>query len=133
PDPSTVPSLSTLRNLPYLSAVIQEGIEVYGHVVPDVSLMIPDSNSALGRSLATPLPYQSARNMAHANLPPGTIFGMSITLQQMNPDIFPEPHEFKPERWLTGGGLAPNGRPLSRYLVAFGKGPRMCLGVGQRG
>ena len=61
-------------------------------------------------------------------LPPGTIFGMSITLQQMHPDIFPGPHEFRPERWLNGG-LAPNGRPLSRYLVAFGKGPRMCLGM----
>lgn len=70
----------------------------------------------------TPLQYGSY------TLPPGTIFGMSIPLQQMHPDIFPSPHEFKPERWLNGG-LAPNGRPLSRYLVAFGRGPRMCLGM----
>lgn len=40
-----------------------------------------------------------------------------------NPDIFPEPFAFKPERWL-----APE-KDLDKYLVAFGKGPRICLGL----
>ncbi|CAK1363241.1 unnamed protein product [Cercospora beticola] len=112
PDPSNMPSLSSLQNLPYLSAVVQEATRLMGGVAQRLFRTNPRA----------PLQYGAY------TLPPGTIFGMSITLQQMHPDIFPGPHEFRPERWLNGG-LAPNGRPLSRYLVAFGKGPRMCLGM----
>jgi cytochrome P450 len=43
-----------------------------------------------------------------------------------NPDIFPEPEKFDPERWLRA---AEKGQPLTRYLVAFGKGTRSCIGV----
>jgi cytochrome P450 len=39
----------------------------------------------------------------------------------MNPDIFPDPFTFKPERWL-------NNKELQKYQVTFGKGRRGCLG-----
>jgi cytochrome P450 len=39
-----------------------------------------------------------------------------------DPSIFPEPFEFKPERWL-------NNRGLQKYQVAFSKGRRACLGI----
>jgi cytochrome P450 len=40
----------------------------------------------------------------------------------MNEDIFPNPTEFQPERWIN--------RPdLDRYFVPFGKGSRQCLGI----
>lgn len=41
----------------------------------------------------------------------------------MDPSIFPEPTEFRPERWLDS-----NNR-LDKYLVAFGRGTRQCLGM----
>lgn len=41
----------------------------------------------------------------------------------MHADIFPEPTEFRPERWLQGG------KKLDKYLVSFGKGTRQCLGM----
>ncbi|KAK4212063.1 cytochrome P450 [Rhypophila decipiens] len=41
----------------------------------------------------------------------------------MHPDIFPEPTEFRPERWLQPG------KRLDKYLVSFGKGTRQCLGI----
>lgn len=47
---------------------------------------------------------------------------MTSTLIHLNPDIFPSPHEFRPERWLK------NPR-LDRYLVPFSKGSRQCLGM----
>lgn len=44
----------------------------------------------------------------------------------MDPEIFPDPHAFDPERWMRA---AAKGEPLQRYLVNFSKGSRICLGM----
>lgn len=44
----------------------------------------------------------------------------------MDPEIFPDPHAFDPERWVRA---AAKGEPLQRYLVNFSKGSRICLGM----
>lgn len=44
----------------------------------------------------------------------------------MDPDIFPEPDNFDPERWIRAREL---GQPLDRYLVAFSRGSRQCIGI----
>jgi len=44
-----------------------------------------------------------------------------------HPDIFPEPEVFRPERWLDKNGKLSTS--LDKYLVAFGKGSRQCLGI----
>jgi cytochrome P450 len=44
-----------------------------------------------------------------------------------NETIFPDSHEFKPERWLE---KRPEGAPpLEKYLVSFSRGSRMCAGM----
>ena len=60
-------------------------------------------------------------------MPAGARFGMSSYFQHRDPRVFPDPTVFKPERWL-GHPTSPSGRPLGRYVVSFGRGPRMCLG-----
>ena len=43
-----------------------------------------------------------------------------------NEELFPDPDEFVPERWLL-----PDGQPnhqLAKKLIAFGKGSRSCIG-----
>lgn len=42
----------------------------------------------------------------------------------LNPDIYPDPHQFIPERWMG----ADKGK-LDQYLVTFGRGSRACLGM----
>jgi cytochrome P450 len=42
-----------------------------------------------------------------------------------NPRIFPEPHEFRPDRWLQGRSK----ERLDRYLAPFSKGTRSCIGI----
>lgn len=42
--------------------------------------------------------------------------------------IFPESFEYRPERWLDNP-RSPDGRQLSRYMVAFGRGTRSCVGM----
>lgn len=52
---------------------------------------------------------------------------MTSVLMHSNPNIFPEPERFRPERWLE---QRPEGAPsLDRYLVTFTKGSRQCVGV----
>src|SRR3978361_667745 len=51
-----------------------------------------------------------------------TAVGMSNALVSLTPSIFPNPETFDPTRWLDNP-------QLDRYLVAFSKGPRGCVGL----
>jgi cytochrome P450 len=53
---------------------------------------------------------------------------MSMTLRNIlfDPEIFPSPNNFQPDRWLEAEKL---GVRLDRYLVTFAKGSRQCLGM----
>lgn len=53
---------------------------------------------------------------------------MTPALQHRDPKVFPDPHQFHPERWLNNP-LGPSGRPLAKHLSNFSAGPRMCLGM----
>lgn len=44
----------------------------------------------------------------------------------MDPTVFPEPTEFRPERWIEA--KQKNTR-LDRYMVSFGRGSRQCVGI----
>ena len=45
-------------------------------------------------------------------------------------DVFADSQTFNPDRWLNNKPVAGSDsqKPLSRYLVPFGKGTRNCLG-----
>lgn len=43
-----------------------------------------------------------------------------------DPNIFPDPEVFEPERWMRATA---KGERLDRYLVNFSKGTRICLGM----
>ena len=43
-----------------------------------------------------------------------------------DPSIFPDPQTFNPSRWI---GEQSEIERLDRYMVAFGKGSHMCLGM----
>ncbi|KAH7092140.1 benzoate 4-monooxygenase cytochrome P450 [Paraphoma chrysanthemicola] len=67
-----------------------------------------------------PLPYKESV------IPAGTSVGAMPWLLNRHPDVFPDPDVFRPERWLDA---ARHGQNLTRYLVTFSKGSRMCLGI----
>lgn len=48
-------------------------------------------------------------------IPPGTSTGMTAVLVHNNPEIFPDPQTFNPDRWVE------NPR-LDKYLLSFSKG-----------
>ena len=49
---------------------------------------------------------------------------MSHYLMHRDPEAFPDPDKFDPERWLNPDGL----RLREKRLVAFSRGNRQCLG-----
>lgn len=65
--------------------------------------------------------YKNQADGKEWNIRPGTPVSMTALTVQMNPKIFPDPKKFEPERWLE------NPR-LDKYLLAFSKGSRICLG-----
>jgi cytochrome P450 monooxygenase len=56
-------------------------------------------------------------------IPVGTIAGCSILHISRNPDRYPEPETWKPERWLSLGH-----KPSQIENCQFGGGPHFCLG-----
>ena len=106
PDPSNLSSWSQLEQLPYLSAVIQEGLRIsYG--------------------ITTRLPRVANEVLTYNDwtIPPRTPVSETPYFVLVDPDIFPEPEFFKPERWLE------DGKRLDRYQVSFNKGNRSCIGM----
>lgn len=109
-----LPSISVLEKLPYLSAVIHEGLRLHGGIV--------------GRS-----PRLSPNPMQYKNytIPPRTPISCMSAFQHLNTDTFPEPRRFIPERWLIRDeetGKEVLNTDLKKHLVSFGRGTRNCLG-----
>jgi cytochrome P450 len=93
-----------LAALPYLDATIKEVLRMRP-IVP-----------IIGRVLKEPT------RLGGYDLPSGTVVGACIYLAHRNPEVYPEPNEFRPERFL---GAPPD--PVS--WLPFGGGIRRCIGA----
>ncbi|KAL6246705.1 hypothetical protein RBB50_006012 [Rhinocladiella similis] len=108
PELDQPPSLAVLERLPYLTAVIKESLRMSPGVASPLPRHVPESGATIdGRYI-----------------PGRTVVEMSSHFVHRNADIFEQPNEFKPERWLGA-----DGRKLERWLVSFSRGPRSCLGL----
>jgi cytochrome P450 len=56
-------------------------------------------------------------------LPAGTKIGMQNYVHHRDPEVFPAPEQFLPERWLGGST-----KEMVGALTPFSLGPRSCLG-----
>ncbi len=109
PDPHHPAKLQQLEQLPYLTAVIMESLRLSNGVSTRLARVAPD------RSIY----------FRDWEIPKGTPVGMTSTLLHQNPDLFPQPLEFVPERWLDPKEKL----RMERYLVPFSKGTRQCAGI----
>lgn len=112
PDPSLKVDLIALEQLPYLHACTLEAVRLSHGVTTRMPRILPHNTMTYG----------------DYTIPPGTPVSMTIPDVHHAEEIFPDSHSFKPERWLNDPRTS-NGSPLERYLVAFSKGSRNCLGM----
>ena len=111
PDSDALPRLDTVEKLPYLTAVIQEGLRLHPGATFRQTRISPEEDMV----------YSNASNNVRWVIPAGVPVSMDPTSINMNPIIFSEPSRFNPDRWIE------NPR-LERYLMSFSKGTRKCLG-----
>ena len=105
----------TLDKLPYLQACINETLRIR----PPVTGRLPRVNR---RAAMT---YTDLAGNTYT-FPPGTVMSMSAGDLHYNPDIFPEPDVYKPERWIDSPPEAKT--KMHQCLVPFSKGTRACIG-----
>ncbi|KAJ9601988.1 hypothetical protein H2200_013547 [Cladophialophora chaetospira] len=108
PDSEQLVSTNLLENLPYLRAVVKEGLRMSVGVPGRLARVVPDGGATLcGR-----------------RIPGGTAITSVCYCYHFDPKYFPSPNTFDPERWLSAE--APQ---LEPRFVAFSKGPRSCIGI----
>lgn len=117
PDPEGSISIADLQQLPYLGAVVKESLRLgfggaatrLGRVAPHETMRYVQKTTGDGEKVWI--------------IPPGTPVGMTAYQILTDEEIFPEPFEFHPERWL-----AADTELQGRYLIVFNAGTRSCLG-----
>ncbi|EKM81552.1 hypothetical protein AGABI1DRAFT_69832 [Agaricus bisporus var. burnettii JB137-S8] len=108
PDKGILIGYEKLEKLPYFTAVIKEALRMgHGVVSPLPRIVGPSDAEVLG-----------------ITIPAGTVVSMGAPILHYNPEIFPNPMSFIPERWI-----GEENQSLDKYLVSFSKGPRSCLGI----
>ncbi|KAH9849430.1 cytochrome P450 [Lenzites betulinus] len=98
-----------LDSLPYLDALVKEGLRVFCPVPMGMPRFVPAGGSTVDG----------------VALPGGTIVSCQpYTLHRLDERVFPDPDAFRPERWLEPEGAAER----NQLFFAFAAGGRGCIG-----
>ncbi|MCJ1458009.1 hypothetical protein MMC28_008378 [Mycoblastus sanguinarius] len=99
---------ASLEKLPYLRAIIKESLRC-SHGAPGRLPRVVPSTGAI---------------LCGQEIPPGTRVSGSNYVYNNNPDVFPDPLVFRPERWLVNETTE-----LEKNMISFSRGSRNCLGM----
>ncbi|EQB51707.1 cytochrome P450 [Colletotrichum gloeosporioides Cg-14] len=120
-----LPSWAALEKLPYLGAVIHEGLRLSYGLATRTS-RVPTGEDLVYRGEWTPQGSRSLTEVEYV-IPRGYAIGMSAVIAHHDESVYPDSHAFVPERWLDEKGR--HRKELDRALLAFSKGSRGCLGI----
>ncbi|KAH9077004.1 cytochrome P450 [Lactarius deliciosus] len=120
PNRKAFPDITTLQNLPYLSAFIKEGLRLYGAAPSLLERVVPSS------SVKTSVP--EAFDLMGYALPPGTVVATQAWSAHRDSTVFPAPETFSPERWLETGDNKEQLEAMNWHMMPFGTGSRVCGG-----
>ncbi|XP_005177308.2 cytochrome P450 4d2 [Musca domestica] len=107
-DPDKVLSYRDLQDMKYLECVIKESLRLFPPV------------PAIGREITEDV------QLGDVTLPANTNVVLSFSLIMRNPDYFPEPDAFRPDRFFGDGDSKSHVNPF--LYTPFSAGPRNCIG-----
>lgn len=107
--PVSKDSLSNLERLPYLTAVLTEGLRLSPGIATRSQRVAPDRD----------IHYKGFV------IPRGTPVGMTTLLIHYDPTVYEKPDKFDPERWMDTNIR----RKADKAYAPFSKGTRICLGL----
>ncbi|OTA83735.1 hypothetical protein M434DRAFT_24728 [Hypoxylon sp. CO27-5] len=103
------------QDMRFLRAVVKEGLRLGMANPTRLTRIVPPSSPGL--------------RVGNVLLPPGIIVGCSAYNLHHDPDVFPDPFAFRPERWLDDGTDRGLRRPgMEKNMIPFGAGSRACIG-----
>ncbi|KAI1819103.1 cytochrome P450 [Xylaria intraflava] len=108
PERSSRPSIHELESLPWLSAIVKESLRITALITSRIPVVSP---------------VESLRYKDWV-IPAGTPVSMSPRTILLDPEVYPEPKEFLPERWLQKDLDL-----LNRNYVPFSRGTFNCIGM----
>jgi len=105
-----VPSIQQLDSLPYLDAVIKEGLRLYAAIPMTLFRDVPTEGKVMNGYF----------------IPGGTTVGAQAYSLHRNEEIYPDPEAYRPERWLNVDKETE--LQMQRQFWAFSSGARSCIG-----
>lgn len=101
--------LVKLEQLPYLTALLMEGLRLSPGIATRLQRIAPDRELVYGQW----------------RIPAGTPVGMTNLWMHLNETLYPDPMRFSPDRWMD----LDEKKMLERTFAPFSKGTRNCLGM----
>ncbi|PLB49844.1 putative cytochrome P450 oxidoreductase [Aspergillus steynii IBT 23096] len=100
----------SVQYLPYFGAVMKEAMRLHPSIGMTMERRVPDEGVYL----------------AGTYIPGGTTVGINPWVVQRDPDAFPQPDAFRPERWLDSS--PEKLQEMEKAFFNFGAGSRSCVG-----
>ena len=113
PKSTELPSAKSIDSLPLLEAIVTETLRLHAPI-PGIQPRV------------TPAP--SCTLAGYENIPPNTRVNAQAYSLHRNPEVFPNPETWQPNRWLKDENSPAELEERRRWFWAFGSGGRMCVG-----
>ncbi|KAK0618676.1 Benzoate 4-monooxygenase, partial [Lasiodiplodia hormozganensis] len=107
PADTIIPSYESVKQLPYLRACLDESLRI-----------IPPVSAGLSRTI----PPEGMTIDGHW-IPGGTSVAVAAYTAHRNPSVFPQPEEYRPDRWL-----GKKTSEMQAAFIPFSTGSRGCIG-----
>ncbi|KAJ7049958.1 cytochrome P450 [Mycena amicta] len=106
----SLPTHEQIKSLPYLNAVIEEGLRLFATNAFGLPRVVGGEGEGF--------------ELDGVVVPGGCEVSAPAYTIQRDPRIWgPDAEEYRPERWIEEGGGA-----LKKHMLTFGSGPRACIG-----
>ncbi len=107
PGPSEPLAYAKLSQLPYLDGVCREALRIHAPIPSYLERIAPEGGL----------------DITGVHIPAGTVVGMQAYTNHRDPNVYPDPLTFEPERWFDA---TPE---MKLNFLPFSAGPRSCIGM----